>query len=83
MGSQAMQAIPYKLRRILNGPKRTRRPAWAGFWHPLADTEATGYEERQVFDIPEMRLVVPAHRAEVKICPQCGGKTSGAACSRG
>jgi hypothetical protein len=44
----------------------------------LADTEATGYEERQVFDIPEMRIVVTAHRAEVKLCPQCGEKTTGA-----
>jgi transposase len=44
----------------------------------LADTEATGHEERQGFDIPEMRMVVTAQRAEVKICPHCGGKTTGA-----
>jgi transposase len=45
---------------------------------PLADTEVTGYEERQVFDIPAMRIAVTAHRAEVTICPHCGGKTTGA-----
>jgi len=45
---------------------------------PLAATRATGYEERQVFDIPAIRIEVTAHRAEVKTCPQCGGKTIGA-----
>ncbi len=62
-------------------PERTETHAAATCAHcqaPLADTEATGYEERQVFDIPAMRIAVTAHRAEVKICPQCGGKTTGA-----
>jgi hypothetical protein len=62
-------------------PERTETHAAARCSHcqaPLADTEATGYEERQVFDIPEMRIVVTAHRAEVKLCPQCGEKTTGA-----
>jgi transposase len=45
---------------------------------PLADTEATGYEERQVFDIPAIRLEVTAYRAEVTLWPHCGGKTTGA-----
>lgn len=45
---------------------------------PLADTEVTGYEERQVCAIPAIRIAVTAHRAEVKICPHCGGKTTGA-----
>lgn len=62
-------------------PERTETHAVATCAHcqaPLGDTEATGYEERQGCDIPEMRIVVTAHRAEVKRCPHCGGKTTGA-----
>ena len=43
----------------------------------LSDTEAMGYEERQVFDIPALRIEVTAHRAEVKTCPECGRQSKG------
>ena len=43
----------------------------------LAGIEVAGYEERQVFDIPAIRMEVTAHRAEVKICPGCGGQNKG------
>ena len=41
----------------------------------LKDVEASGREERQVFDIPAMRIEVTAHYAEIKVCPRCGEKS--------
>jgi len=43
----------------------------------LVGIEASGHEERQVFDIPALRIVVTAHRVEVKRCPVCGEKSTG------
>lgn len=43
----------------------------------LADIAVSGLEERQVFDIPAIRIEVTAHRATLKICPDCGTENKG------
>ena len=43
----------------------------------LKDVQVMGHEERQVFDIPAMRIEVTAHPAEIPICPHCGAENRG------
>jgi len=43
----------------------------------LQGIEVVGYEERQVFDLPAIRIEVTAHHAEIKVCPACGKPSKG------
>ena len=38
----------------------------------LEDVAPTGFERRQVLEIPQIALAVTEHRSERKVCPECG-----------
>ena len=48
-----------------------------GCGHNLKDEKVNGVESRQVFDVPDIKIEVTDHRAEIKICSKCGGEHKG------
>src|SRR3989449_2497059 len=52
-------------------------PSCAHCQASLQGVEVVGYEERQVFDMPAIRIEVTAHRAQIKVCPACGSANKG------
>ena len=42
----------------------------------LKEVSVSGYDKRQVFDLPVIKLFTVEHRAEVKQCPHCHKKSS-------
>lgn len=48
----------------------------AGCQLDLSGVPALGTEDRQSFDLPPIQIQVTEHRAEIKICPCCGTKST-------
>ena len=43
---------------------------------PLKDKEPIGYDRRQVFEVPAIKVEVTEHRGEIKECDECGKLTA-------
>jgi transposase len=48
-----------------------------GCGRSLRQQPVTGYEKRQVFEIPRVHVEVTEHQVELKRCPACGGESRG------
>lgn len=62
--------------KMVDNPNYTQTHRVEGKCHcgcSLKEIEPVGYEKRQVFDLPEIKIEVTEHRCEIKIC-DCGAK---------
>jgi transposase len=44
--------------------------------HSLGHQPILGHEKRQVFDLPDLQLIVTEHQAEIRLCPYCGRRAT-------
>ena len=68
------------LRKSLNPDHRTRHPVnrCGGCNHDLSRQRPDSVVERQVFDLPPVKIECTAHEAEIKVCPHCGERNQAA-----
>jgi transposase len=64
-GEHPERTVTHEVLRCAHG-----QTSWQGI-------EVVGYEERQVFELPAIRIAVTAHRAEITVCPACSKLSKG------
>jgi transposase len=75
--SGGQQGHPGHTLQMVKQPDRVQVYAARACPHCTTDLQAVepcGYEKRQVFDIPAVKIEVTEHQATIKVCPTCGAR---------